>query len=61
MYLKLYSAKSLSLILDGASVKGSITDCVFGNGITSLIEGCLSISATSLSIPIANPACCGVP
>ena len=36
-------------------------DCVLGKGMTSLIDGCLRISATSLSIPIAKPACCGVP
>ena len=42
-------------------MRGSIPDCVLGNGITSRIDGCFSISATNLSIPIAKPACCGVP
>ena len=57
----LYSAKSSSDNLAGALVNGSNPDCVLGNGITSRIESALTISAINLSMPIANPACCGVP
>ena len=57
----LYSSNSNDDKLDGALVNGSRPDCVLGNGITSLIDSAFINSAINLSIPTANPACCGDP